>query len=288
MPIAAKPDTATASDHGRPIRPDAGPRARLWWIRRNRGEAGAARQRSSTPRTASAAATRLSPTAVNCAPWRPAAGTSAKSVEQRARRGPDGIGAVETRDPHVAGGEVEPHEMPDEERQRAAHHEGDRRQQDDRDGRPHAVGGCRQLVPAVGPIVYCDDSAPRSRPGAAGAATARRRVPAITTSSQHVGAQQRARGSSFTRRSAQRAGRVGAGAETEHEDGHDQRRGMNRVAEDVAELAHPDDLVDQAADAGEEEGGVEKGSHGHRVRLRAQDSGLRAQARSPSCRELLR
>ena len=46
---------------------------------------------------------------------------------------------------------------------------------------------------------------------------------------------------------------IAAGAEAQHEHRDDQRRGIDGVAEDVAEDADPDDLVDQSADAGEEE-----------------------------------
>ena len=51
---------------------------------------------------------------------------------------------------------------------------------------------------------------------------------------------------------------VAADTEAEHEDRDDERRGVDRVAEDVAEDADPDDLVDQSADAGEEEKKIEQ------------------------------
>ena len=44
-----------------------------------------------------------------------------------------------------------------------------------------------------------------------------------------------------------------AAAEPEHEDGDDERRGLDGGAEDVPELADPDDLVDESADPGQEE-----------------------------------
>ena len=49
------------------------------------------------------------------------------------------------------------------------------------------------------------------------------------------------------------AGPVAAEAKAEHEHRDDQRGGIDRVPEHVAELADPDDLVDQAAEPGAEE-----------------------------------
>ena len=46
---------------------------------------------------------------------------------------------------------------------------------------------------------------------------------------------------------------VGADTEAGHEDGDDQGGRVDRVAEDVAELANPDHLIDEAARPGEEE-----------------------------------
>ena len=50
---------------------------------------------------------------------------------------------------------------------------------------------------------------------------------------------------------------VTAGAQSQHEDRHHHRCGIDRVAEDVAEDADPDDLVDQSAEAGAEKKKVE-------------------------------
>ena len=55
---------------------------------------------------------------------------------------------------------------------------------------------------------------------------------------------------------------VAASTESQHEDGHDQRRGVDGVAEDVAELTDPDDLIDQPAETRTEEEEVEHGVGG--------------------------
>src|SRR4029434_6143957 len=49
------------------------------------------------------------------------------------------------------------------------------------------------------------------------------------------------------------AGEVTARTKAQHEDGDNERGRIDRVAEDVAENADPDDLVGQPADAGAEE-----------------------------------
>jgi len=53
------------------------------------------------------------------------------------------------------------------------------------------------------------------------------------------------------------ASQIGAKAQAQHEDGRDQGRGVDRVAKDVGELPHPDDLVDQPGDPREEEEDVD-------------------------------
>ncbi len=58
------------------------------------------------------------------------------------------------------------------------------------------------------------------------------------------------------------ADEVAARPEAQHEDGDDQRGRVDGVAEEVAELADPDDLIDEAANAGKEK---EKKEHGARV-----------------------
>ncbi len=50
-----------------------------------------------------------------------------------------------------------------------------------------------------------------------------------------------------------RARQVAAGTESQHEDCHHDRGGIDGVSEDVPEDADPDDLVDQSAEAGTEE-----------------------------------
>ena len=54
---------------------------------------------------------------------------------------------------------------------------------------------------------------------------------------------------------------IAAGAKTEHEDRDDERRGMDGVAEDVAEDTDPDDLVDQPADSRAEEEEIQQAGH---------------------------
>ena len=54
------------------------------------------------------------------------------------------------------------------------------------------------------------------------------------------------------------AGHIAADAEPKHEHGDDERRGMDGVAEDVAELTDPDDLVNQSAQARAEEEEVDQ------------------------------
>src|ERR1700682_2517748 len=54
------------------------------------------------------------------------------------------------------------------------------------------------------------------------------------------------------------AEQIAPGAETEHEQGDDQGRGVDGRPEDVAELADPDDLVDETADAGTEKEEIEE------------------------------
>ncbi len=49
------------------------------------------------------------------------------------------------------------------------------------------------------------------------------------------------------------AGEIAAHAEPAHEDGDDERGGVDGVAEDIAELADPDDLIDETAGPGAEE-----------------------------------
>ena len=54
------------------------------------------------------------------------------------------------------------------------------------------------------------------------------------------------------------AGDIAAHAEPQHEDGDDERGGMNRIAEGVAELTYPSQLIDEPADARAEEEKVEE------------------------------
>src|SRR5580704_13872501 len=54
------------------------------------------------------------------------------------------------------------------------------------------------------------------------------------------------------------ADQIAPGAETQHEERDDQGGGMDGRAEDGAELADPDNLVDQTADAGTEEEEIEQ------------------------------
>jgi hypothetical protein len=68
---------------------------------------------------------------------------------------------------------------------------------------------------------------------------------------------------------------VAADTKTEHEHRDDDGRRIDRVAENVAEDTYPDDLIDQAADAGEEKEEINQRAQGSG--LRAQDSGLRIQ-----------
>jgi len=46
---------------------------------------------------------------------------------------------------------------------------------------------------------------------------------------------------------------IAAGTQTEHEDGDDKRCGVDGRAERGAELADPDDLIDETGEAGKEE-----------------------------------
>src|SRR3954468_14403154 len=65
-----------------------------------------------------------------------------------------------------------------------------------------------------------------------------------------------------------------AAAEAEHEDGDHERRGLDGGAEDVPELADPDDLVDQAADARAEKQEIQRNrGHGEGRRTDAARSG---------------
>jgi hypothetical protein len=51
---------------------------------------------------------------------------------------------------------------------------------------------------------------------------------------------------------------VAASAKSQHEDGDDEGGGVNGVAENVAELPDPDDLIDKAAEARQEEEEVDQ------------------------------
>ena len=56
-----------------------------------------------------------------------------------------------------------------------------------------------------------------------------------------------------------RPNEIAACTKPQHEDRHDNRSGVDGVAKDVTEHPHPDDLVNESADAGEEEEEIDQG-----------------------------
>ena len=180
--------------------------------------------------------------------------------EQRAGGRAGRIGAIEPRD-RPAGVESGLRERANEQCQRRTHRQGDGRQQPDRERRAHDVRRRRQLVPAV-------DAGHVSRPPGHDGGQMRQDEREPQAEACEHGFRVRVEPDQPRRpRPAvpigPHAGEVAAGAEPEHEHGDDDRRRVHRVAEDVAELADPGDLVDQAADAGEEKRREEKGTHGY-------------------------
>ena len=154
--------------------------------------------------------------------------------------------------------------MADEQRQRAAHEQRDGRQQDDRRRSPRDRGRRRQSVPArrFARVTGQEDGQPAQVGQNRGNAEPHRADGQLEGA---VRAKQQIRaggsGAGVNRRRPEigpPAGEIATGTQPHHEHGDDQRRGVHRVAEHVAEHADPDDLVDQAAETGEEKEEVDQ------------------------------
>ncbi len=171
--------------------------------------------------------------------------------QETSDRGPRGVHGVQQRDAPSLRFDVAANEMPNEQRQRATHEQADRYQQRDR-----YSGTCRMRcgsddVPAVRVLLVRGDEnrdAVEVREDERNRETHRRNRDLEVT----VRAQRRVgvRGIPPVR---PRARKVAARAQPQHEDCDHDRCGIHGVAEDVAEDADPDDLVNQSAEAGAEE-----------------------------------
>jgi hypothetical protein len=170
-----------------------------------------------------------------------------EATERRAR----GVGGVQQRNSPRAIRQVAPNQMTNEQRQRSAHQERDRRQENDRNDGAGEIRRCREDEPAcrftrIGRDECRDLAEVRQERGDA--------QPHQSDDELHVrvGAHQRL-GLCRIPAIGPRSDEVAAGAKPRHEHGDHERGRVDRVAEDVAERPHPDDLVDQTADARAEE-----------------------------------
>ena len=176
--------------------------------------------------------------------------------EERAQGGASRIDGVKHGDLHRACRlDVVPHAVPDQQRQRAAHQRRDWKEQRGGDRAAGDVRHPRELEPAAG--VGCVRG--HRRHECRQARHQQRDRQAEERDDEFDGpvrANERVTGS-FVMPIGPHAGHVAAEAETQHEDADDDRSRVDRVPEDIAELARPDDLVDEAAEAGTEEENVE-------------------------------
>ena len=152
------------------------------------------------------------------------------------------------------------HEVTDEQRERAPHQEGDGQQQHNRD-QGHGPPRRRGEHPPAGRRI----ARVGRQPGRDVTQLRQGQGDGQTQARNHqlgdaVGAQERA----WARRVAPvgpAADEVAPHAEPEHEDGDDEGGGLNGVAEDVAECPHPDDLIDQPAQARTQEEQMNQARH---------------------------
>ena len=174
-----------------------------------------------------------------------------ETPQRRAR----GIEAVQKPDLEARLGDVPRHDIADEERERSPHEGRDRGEQEHRGAVPKDQGGTRQVVPS--PIVL---HVGRKRP--------RKSVELTQGEGQdqpETGNPQLEERIAFEPEGGVVAGttiapcpgQISTEPEPSHEHRGDDRCGVHCIAEDIAELADPDDLVDQTARAGNEENQVE-------------------------------
>ena len=173
--------------------------------------------------------------------------------EQRPERGPQRVRGVEVADEARRPFEARRDDEADEQGQRPPHQERGGGDEGDCDQVAEGVGARGEDVPAARVV-----DVPRGRGGHRAEPREHEREAETEERDGELGEGIHPEGPAiqgiFPERPVARAAEpVRAGAEARHEDTGDERRGVNGVAEDVAELPDPDDLVDEAAHPREEE-----------------------------------